>query len=356
MGSKILIAADSFKAGNGGIARVARLMAKVIETLVGNGVIKARLLAFSDSARPEGINLPFGSARGSKVEFILKLMKMAKKYDWIFYDSVHMAKAHALIGKKTAKSLVWMHGIEVWNESRIINLVTLKRSDYVLSNSVFTLEAAREYHPFLKSINANVCWLGTEEDMKYLQRPRKEPRVLTVGRIIRNSKKGHHAILKAWPRVIKKIPNAKWIVVGQGDGLAMFRDQVLKAGLSGSVRVCGFVDEKLMPEYWDNACVFALPSKVEGFGIVYVEAMRHGLPVIASCHDAGAEINLDDITGYNLDPGNTADLAEKIVTLLQNKQLASHMGKMGRKRWEANFSYRSFCERFTRHCFKLLSW
>jgi phosphatidylinositol alpha-1,6-mannosyltransferase len=89
-----------------------------------------------------------------------------------------------------------------------------------------------------------------------------------------------------------------------------------------------------------------MPSRGEGFGLVYVEAMRHGVPVIASVHDAAPEINLDGETGYNVDLARPADLAERIIHLLRDRDWAARLGANGRRRWERHFRFSAFCERF----------
>ena len=92
--------------------------------------------------------------------------------------------------------------------------------------------------------------------------------------------------------------------------------------------------------------MFAMPSRGEGFGLVYIEAMRHGLPVIASRQDAGQEINIDGETGFNIDLGSVTELPDRIIYLLENPDLAQAMGLAGYKRWAEHFRYGAFKERF----------
>ncbi len=351
---KILIAADSFEPGNGGIARVSRLMAKVAESMAHNYSLEASLLSYSDIRRPEGINLPFKSAQKSKTRFILEIRKKSKECGWIFYDSVHMAKAHIIIGKKYANFLVWMHGIEVWEQSRLINSVTFNQADIILCNSEYTLKKAYKYNPSLRERDIKVCWLGTESSVNTLA-SLEAPNVLTVGRLLKDSKKGHYEMLRVWPQIVKKVPGAKWIIIGKGNGLNAFRQKVQNAGLADSVDICGYVVEKQMHKFWENAGLFSLPSRVEGFGIVYAEAMRHGLPVIASKYDAGSEINIDNVTGFNVDPSDGHEIASKIVALLSDRQLAKQMGRNGRKIWEEKLCFDAFAKRFKKHCETIFS-
>jgi phosphatidylinositol alpha-1,6-mannosyltransferase len=89
-----------------------------------------------------------------------------------------------------------------------------------------------------------------------------------------------------------------------------------------------------------------MPSRGEGFGLVYIEAMRHGLPIIASIHDAGQEINLDSQTGYNVNLDRPAELPERLIDLLSNPDRAAAMGRNGQQHWARQFSYDAFRKRF----------
>jgi phosphatidylinositol alpha-1,6-mannosyltransferase len=114
---------------------------------------------------------------------------------------------------------------------------------------------------------------------------------------------------------------------------------------AASIEVAGFVPEEGIEAVWARANVFAMPSLTEGFGLVFIEAMRRGLPVIASRADAGAEVNLDGATGYTLDRGKPEDLVDALVALLRDPGLAAKLGAAGRARWRAEFSYSAFAAR-----------
>lgn len=70
--------------------------------------------------------------------------------------------------------------------------------------------------------------------------------------------------------------------------------------------------------------------------------MRHGVPVIASVHDAGAEVNADGENGYNVDLERPTDLADKLIALLRDDVLCAALGKRGQERWRTHFSYSAF--------------
>jgi phosphatidylinositol alpha-1,6-mannosyltransferase len=92
-----------------------------------------------------------------------------------------------------------------------------------------------------------------------------------------------------------------------------------------------------------------MPSRQEGFGIVYIEAMRRGLPVIASWQDAGQELNIDGNTGYNVDLDRPGELGARIADLLGNREKCAAMGAAGRQRWREHFRYSAFRSRILEH-------
>ena len=91
--------------------------------------------------------------------------------------------------------------------------------------------------------------------------------------------------------------------------------------------------------------MFAMPSRGEGFGLVYLEAMTYGLPCIGATQDAAGEIIDDGVTGFLVDQADTADIADRIVMLLENEDLRRTMGDEGRRRLEREFSYEQFSRR-----------
>ena len=85
-----------------------------------------------------------------------------------------------------------------------------------------------------------------------------------------------------------------------------------------------------------------MPARAEGFGLVYLEAMSHRLPVLASTADAATEIVVDGETGFLIDPDNRQMLVDRLVTLLDDGALRRRFGDAGYARWRAQFSYDRF--------------
>ena len=126
----------------------------------------------------------------------------------------------------------------------------------------------------------------------------------------------------------------------------MYRKLAADSPASARIEFLGFVPEEAMDELWSKTTVFAMPSRGEGFGLVYIEAMRFGIPVVASTHDAGREVNIDGRTGYNVDMDSPSELPERLIHLLANPDLAAALGQAGARRWYDEFRFSAFQERF----------
>lgn len=347
--NNLFLATESLAPGNGGVARVARLMARVIGEEAEQNGLGARCLSFSDQQFEGEDFLDGGTARGSRWRYVLQVQLAALGCTHFIYDFLGMSRAHGRLPCFRRPYMSWIHGVEVWEDARPDRLECARRADMLLCNSYFTREIADELHGGFS--DARVCWLGTETD----ERPSENisdgqvPTVLIVGRMQAGRDKGHRALIDAWPEVVSAVPHAVLRIVGTGSDEDALRRRAEDSPVSGRIVFEGFVSEAKLDQMYQEASVFAMPSRGEGFGLVYIEAMRHGLPVVASIHDAAPEIVIDGQTGYAVDLGREDELSGALIGLLQNPERAHEMGRAGQRRWEENFTYSAFRSRFRRH-------
>lgn len=340
----MFLGAASFAPGNGGIARLARLTARALV----QGGADLDMLAYLD-AEPFGIlgRTPQICA-GRKLAFLARCHLAALSNRSVFYDSVGVARAHPRIPGLAKPYGLWMCGIEVWEGAPPHAVATLGRATLPVAISHHTLQRYGELHGDLPA--ARVCWLGTEEDAaaEVGAEASGPPTVLLVGRIdaAEQYSKGQHEMVRAWPAVVATIPDARLVIVGGGSGLEALRAAAAESPAANRIEIAGFVPEAGMAEYWRRAHLFAMPSRGEGFGLVYIEAMRHGLPVIASVHDAGREVNAHGETGLNVSLDEPDALAAAIVAVLSDPSRRRTMGEAALARWREHFSFSAFCARF----------
>lgn len=342
--TSILLAAESLIAKNSGIGRVARLMAKVMSNLCEDHPFNLRGVSLSD---PRDAVLDWAWVRpcgGDRLRYVLGVQSKGIMAREIFYDSLSMARAHFMGPARRHASLAWMHGVEVWEHARPDRLVVARRVGTLVTNSEYTRRRAASLHGGLE--RARVCWLGTESDNPLSIKDGGLPTVLILSRIDLDLHKGHQELIDAWPRVVERVPVAKLLVAGAGPGYDAVRDAIARSPVAGSIKLTGYVPEEQLPQLWSRATVFAMPSRGEGFGLTYIEAMRHGVPVIASRQDAGQEVNVHGVTGYNVNLDTPEDLSEALISLLSDPEKACVMGAAGRERWRRHFTYSVFKSRF----------
>ncbi|HLD46530.1 MAG TPA: glycosyltransferase family 4 protein [Desulfobaccales bacterium] len=175
-----------------------------------------------------------------------------------------------------------------------------------------------------------------------------EPTVLFAGKL--RESKGGHILLRAMTRVWELAPRAALVLVGgteYGRGRTMretpFLTQLRRdlAQAPGRVILTGFIPPPDMPRSYLLGDVFAGPSQIEeGLGLVFLEAAAAGLPIIATRKGGIPEVVRDDFNGLLLrQPDDAAELAEKIIGLLNDVKLRKTLGQQGRAMVQAEFSW-----------------
>jgi len=340
---KLLVAAESFSLVRGGIARVGRLLAR----LAADVGLEADLLALSDPEPTRDFGLPARTAAGGRAGFAFRCWTGGVTRSHFMYNHVGIARAHCSIPMLDRPYALWIYGIEAWS-SRMHGDYgrSVEEASLLLSITDFTRRRAAELLPSVQ--RAKVCWLATEEDdaPKASSDFSGPPTVLILSRIDATEMyKGHLELIDCWPSVMAAIPDARLLIAGGGDGLGILRLRARASAAASNIEFTGLLPQDQIDALWSRAHVFAMPSRGEGFGLVYIEAMRRGLPVIASMQDAGQEINLHGVTGYNVDLERDGELARRTIELLSNKALARQFGENGREHWRANFCFSAFRRR-----------
>jgi glycosyltransferase involved in cell wall biosynthesis len=148
--------------------------------------------------------------------------------------------------------------------------------------------------------------------------------------------KGPHILIKAMPKIVKEVPDAKLVFVGSGGMREELEGLCKKIGVKKYVKFAGFVEESLKPLYYRAADVFCLPStmKHEIFGIVNLEAMACGLPIVASKIGGVPDVVKDGENGLLVAPKDSEAFTDAIIYLLENEDVRERMGKNGRKKAE----------------------
>lgn len=277
--------------------------------------------------------------------------------DWIMYSHLSVAKVQAFVPPPVRRPYaVFVHGIEAWRELTPAQESVLRGATLRVANSLFTAGRVMQVHPRIGRVASCPLALSPEsaDDVDRHDRfpfdfgPRA---VIVVARMSATERyKGHDELLEAWPRVIASVPDARLVFVGDGDDLSRLNAKAGTLGIGQSVVSTGFVSESELNAVYRKAALLAMPSRGEGFGLVYLEAMANGLPCIGSLDDAAGEIIEDGQTGFLVQQSDREGLADRLVRLLTDDTLRRQMGEAGRRAVHQRFSY----ERFSRSILSLI--
>lgn len=253
---------------------------------------------------------------------------------------------------------VILHGIEAWNIEKPSYRAALAAADRVIAVSHYTRQKvlAQGYlSPERVSVLPNAFdpsrFQIQPKPQVLLQRyglHPKQPVLLTVTRLQHFAHyKGYDAILEALPVLQQRIPNLRYILVGKGNDLPRIQAKVQSLNLQDCVILPGFVPDQELPSYYNLCDVFAMPSKGEGFGIVYLEALASGKPVLAGHKDGSVDPLNHGELGCLIDPDDSAGLIEALSQLLSGTHPNPNLKQPSylRQTVSQRYGYSEFCQK-----------
>jgi len=364
----LILATDIYT--RGGIARHTYTFASALADLLGpENVDLLALLSYGDPSdlHPRFRILGPVSARltpGAKIRFALKALAIArKKYDLIVCS--HLALAQVAVAIRFLYSTpFWVacYGSEAWGPQPLLKRVALRRSDLLLPISRFTAEKLFDVHRIPQD-RMRILYTTVPKDFERLLEappraegrevggPNRECTLLSVGSLGRPyAYKGFDTVIRALPVVLARLPNVRYVIVGEGDDRPRLEKLAAELEVTSHVTFAGSVSDEELAEYYRSCDVFVLPSKAgvrnggwegEGFGRVYVEAALAGKPVVGSTGGGAAEAVLGGKTGLLVEPSSAEQTANVIVQLLENPVLATEMGCLGQKWAMENFTQKA---------------
>lgn len=170
--------------------------------------------------------------------------------------------------------------------------------------------------------------------------------ILAVGRFV--ARKGQMTLVQAMPKILKRFPDALLIMVGEGPYLSSAVKKTHDLNVREQVLFPGHLPEEDVAGLYQACEVFALPTgedkngQVEGFGLVFTEAQAYGKPVVAGRSGGVVDAVIDEKTGLIVDPQSPDQLAEAIIRLMEDKELANRLGEQGRERIKQELNWTCF--------------
>jgi glycosyltransferase involved in cell wall biosynthesis len=162
------------------------------------------------------------------------------------------------------------------------------------------------------------------------------PLLGTVTRLLHQ--KGVHILLDAFATCLRHVPQASLVILGDGPERDALEAQVHAHGMAQHVHFLGYMATPEVSAIMRGVDIFAFPTFGEGFGLVLLEAMAWGKPVVASQVMAIPEIVLHEETGFLIPPGDATSLAQVLLRLMQDPPLCRRLGMAGQRRVEREFT------------------
>lgn len=226
-----------------------------------------------------------------------------------------------------APLVLMIYGIDAWQPHRSLLINALaKKAGSVVSISKITLDkflawsASREssHHVIPNAIDLDRFKPGQKSQALVEKYRLSGKRVLvTLGRLSANERyKGVDEVLDLLPSLQPEAPDVAYLVMGDGDDRGRLEEKARRLGVATQVVFTGYIAEEEKLAHYRLADVYVMPSRGEGFGFVFLEAMALGIPVVASKVDGGREALRDGLLGVLVDPDRPDEVRRGIQTAL----------------------------------------
>lgn len=288
------------------------------------------------------------SAAGSRPQFIFDALRVGLRCDRrtvIVCCHVHLAPVARLVAWRSAPVTFVLCGIEAWVPLRAAERWALS-SGALMAISQHTVHGFKAANPSFEAAPITVCHPGLPPRAADVDEPPVDPAALIVGRMSADEGyKGHEALIHTWPAVIARHPDARLWIVGDGDDRPRLEAIVARLGLGKAIVFAGRVPDAELDRLYRRCRFFVMPSLHEGFGLVFLEAMRAGKACVGA-PGAAAEIIQDGITGFIVNPARPADLIGVLLRLFDEPRTCEALGRAGAARFAAEFTDTRFRARF----------
>jgi phosphatidylinositol alpha-1,6-mannosyltransferase len=344
--------------GSGGIPYAGRQAAAVLAEWSCQMGFECRILSLNDSAGPHYLEF-------AGISFIVEGFERRKsRLAWTVWSASprlglaylgHCGLAPLGLPLKLHSNthyVVASYGIEAWQQLEPIRRLGLRGASAVTAISRFTADKIIEVNG-IRHNHVSMIPLGLDPAFELdSRRNGSVPRlpegkiILTVARLAASERyKGIDDVIRALPSMAREFPDLHYLVVGEGDDRPRLERLATELAVSDRALFLGACSDAEVAFCYQACDVYVMPSRGEGFGLVYLEAMACGKPVIAARAAAAPEVVADGETGLLVDYGDVPGLAISITKLLGNPGLGRAMGEAGRQRFQGHYTFRHFQDR-----------
>ena len=272
------------------------------------------------------------AAADSTASYLLEVVKhlaQVGRCDFIYCAHINLVPLAWLLGFCLRKPvLLALYGIEAWQPTgRLLTDKLASRMQAYFAISAFTRDKFLSWSPvdtdrvriLPNAIRLEQYGVGKKPSNLLDRYQLRGKRVLlTLGRLVSAERaKGFDEVLNVLPDLAVEMKNIVYVIAGDGEYRSALEKKAKVLGVSDRTIFTGYVDEVEKFSFYNMADVYVMPSRGEGFGFVFLEAMACGLPVIASTADGSREAVRDGSIGHMVDPDDSQQLKTAILIALQ---------------------------------------
>jgi glycosyltransferase involved in cell wall biosynthesis len=340
----------------GGIEKMARIIGKALN----ESIKDLTIFSSHDEENPDNIYFPQGifyPFKGNKARFMIEGIRKGRKSDLVLLSHINLLPVGYFIRLLSPKTRIVLlaHGIEIWGPLSRIKKMMLAKCSLIISVSRYTDTRIKEQlGAGIRTTVLNNCldpYLKHDpvenKPAELLNRYNLSDKnfvLLTLTRLSSEEKyKGYDKVLESLQKLLPEFPGLRYLIIGKYDLEEKKRmdDLIDKMGLRHAVILTGFIPDEELALHYSLADLYIMPSMGEGFGLVFIEAMFFGLPVIAGNCDGSVDALLDGRLGTLVNPQNEKEITSAIEKIIHNKE--SYLPDQGLLM--KNFSYEIYKEK-----------
>ncbi|TWR25168.1 glycosyltransferase family 4 protein [Mucilaginibacter pallidiroseus] len=253
-----------------------------------------------------------------------------EKPDIMILTHVHLSVIGLLNILINPKCKIWLvaHGVEVWRPFNLQKRLLLKRCDKIICVSSYTKQEMCRRH----NVSPHFCEVVNNVIDPFFNPPATFERphrllykysidashtiLFSLTRLASSEKyKGHDNVIRAVSKLKNSYPNLRYVLAGKYDEMEgrRVKDMITNLGVEKEVIMTGFIEDRDLTDHFLLADLFVLPSKKEGFGIVFIEALACGLPVVCGNADGSMDAIRNGELGTAINPDSEQELEEEII-------------------------------------------
>lgn len=350
----VLVLLHDFYGALGGIAKFNRDLLGALnrDSRVARIVVLPRVRPTEQPPSLAKLRLQTLPAGGKPAYFAAALAQRLKRPPADLIIAGHLRLLPAALAARRRRRPLWLivHGIDAWEPPRpTLDPLLVKAADRVIAVSAFTRERmsgwaglpAERFRLLPNCVDTSIFTPGPP-DPTLLARYGLEGRtvLMTLARLAERERyKGVDEVMEAMPRLIEERPDLAYLVVGDGPDRPRLEAKAASLGLADRVVFAGHIPEYDKARHYRLADAFAMLGRGEGFGIVYLEALACGIPVVGSRIDGSRDALLGGRLGILVDPRDPEDVLDGLRRVLATpKGVPADLAEYGSDRFEERVS------------------